>query len=197
MRFTLVCTALMLMPSAHADIYTYHDANGQFYFTDKPMNASYKLIRIYRPKLTRQSTSGYTLEQYKVNQKAFMPHIRQAAKQYHLDDKLIQAIIDTESAFNPKARSKTGAIGLMQLMPKTAHQLHVQNIWNPAQNIQAGSRYFRHMLDTFNQNIELALAAYNAGARAVKDAGNKIPNYPETRRYVEKVITTYRKLKAR
>ncbi|MCF6209068.1 MAG: transglycosylase SLT domain-containing protein, partial [Ghiorsea sp.] len=119
-----------------ADIYTYHNEDGQLYFTDKRMGNSYKLISIYRPQLTRQSTADYSLKKYKNNQKKFLPHIRHAAIQHRLDYKLLQAIIDTESAFNPQAYSKAGAIGLMQLMPQTAKQPQVQNSWNPIQNIQ-------------------------------------------------------------
>ena len=193
-RLTCVAILGISLPAA-ADIYTYHDADGQLYFTDKRMDNSYKLISIYRPQLTKQSTAGYNLEQYKRNKRKFLPHIRYAATQNQLDYRLLQAIIDTESAFNPKAQSKTGAIGLMQLMPKTAKQLQVQNSWNPIQNIQGGAKYFRQMLNTFGQNIELSLAAYNAGPNAVKRAGNAIPNYPETKRYVKKVMQTYHKLK--
>jgi soluble lytic murein transglycosylase-like protein len=181
---------------AEADIYTYHDAKGQLYFTDKPMGNAYKLVSIYRPRLTRQSTAGYDMEAYQKNKARFLPFIRHAALQHQLDAKLLQAIIDTESAFNPKAYSKTGAIGLMQLMPETARKLHIRNVWDPLQNIQGGAKYFRKMLDTFGQNIELSLAAYNAGPNAVKRAGNTIPDYPETKRYVRKVMQTYHKLKA-
>jgi len=193
-RLAYVIALGISLPAA-ADIYTYHDADGQLYFTDKRMDNSYKLISIYRPKLTQQSTAGYSIEEYQINKTKFLPHIRYAAIQNQLDYKLLQAIIDTESAFNPKAQSKTGAIGLMQLMPQTAKQLQVQNSWNPIQNIQGGAKYFRQMLNTFGQNIELSLAAYNAGPNAVKRAGNAIPNYPETKRYVKKVMQTYRKLK--
>lgn len=180
---------------ANADIYTYHNADGQLYFTDKRMGHSYKLISVYRPNLTRQSTAGYNIDKYKENKRKFLPHIRYAAIQHHLDYKLLQAIIDTESAFNPQAYSKAGAIGLMQLMPSTAKELQVKNSWNPVQNIQGGAKYFRQMLNTFEQNIELSLAAYNAGPNAVKRAGNAIPNYPETKRYVHKVMRTYQQLK--
>ncbi len=198
MRHCLLATlTLAFALPACADIYTYHNPDGRFYFTDKRMGASYKLIRVYRPQLTKQSTKGYTAKQYRINLRKYMPHIRHAAALYRLDSKLIQAIIDTESAFNPKARSKTGAMGLMQLMPKTAQALKVQNVWDPRQNILAGSRYFKQLLDTFNQDVRLSLAAYNAGPTAVQQAGNAIPDYPETRRYVDKVLATYRKLSAK
>ncbi len=191
----ILLTSLSFSFPAVADIYTYHNEDGQLYFTDKHMGGSYKLISIYRPQLTRQSTADYSVKKYESNQKKFLPHIRYAAIQHQLDYKLLQAIIDTESAFNPQAYSKAGAVGLMQLMPSTAKELHVQNSWNPVQNIQGGAKYFRQMLNIFGQNIELSLAAYNAGPNAVKRAGNSIPNYPETKRYVKKVMQTYRKLK--
>lgn len=193
-QLLILLTSLSFSFPVAADIYTYHNEDGQLYFTDKRMGDSYKLISIYRPQLTRQSTADYSLKKYKSNQKKFLPHIRYAAIQHRLDYKLLQAIIDTESAFNPQAYSKAGAVGLMQLMPNTAKALHVQNSWNPVQNIQGGAKYFRQMLNTFGQDVELSLAAYNAGPNAVKRAGNSIPNYPETKRYVKKVMQTYRKL---
>ncbi|MDQ7001843.1 MAG: hypothetical protein Q9N02_04050, partial [Ghiorsea sp.] len=87
---------------AKADIYTYHNADGQLYFTDKRMDDSYKLLNVYRPNLTHQSTADYSVDKYKENKIKFLPHIRYAAIQHHLDYKLLQAIIDTESAFNPR-----------------------------------------------------------------------------------------------
>ncbi len=181
--------------SAYADIYTYHDTEGKFYFTDQKMDASYKLLSVYRPKLSKQSNASYDSRAYRQNKVKYLPDIHRTAKKYNLDPLLLHAIVDTESAFNPNAVSKTGAIGLMQLMPQTAKSLGVKNSWNPLQNLRGGALYLRQLLDQFGQNIELSLAAYNAGPTAVMGAGNKTPNYPETKEYIKKVMAKYQTLR--
>ena len=120
--------------------------------------------------------------------------ITRAADRYEVDSALIKAVIMTESAYNPKAVSKQGAKGLMQLMPGTARALGVKNAFNPAHNINGGVKYLRQLLDTFDNNIELALAAYNAGTSKVKRHGG-IPPIKATRRYVSKVFAYYRHYK--
>jgi len=116
--------------------------------------------------------------------------INRAADRYKVDSALIKAVIMMESAYNPKAVSKQGAKGLMQLMPRTARALGVKNVFNPAHNINGGVKYLRQMLDTFDDNIKLALAAYNAGSSKVKRHGG-IPPIKATRAYVRKVFAYY------
>ncbi len=116
--------------------------------------------------------------------------ITKAAKRYKVDSALIKAVIMMESAYNPKAVSKQGAKGLMQLMPRTARALGVKNAFNPAHNINGGVKYLRQLLDTFDDNIKHALAAYNAGSSKVKRHGG-VPPIKATRAYVRKVFAYY------
>jgi len=121
--------------------------------------------------------------------------IVQSATRYRLDPLLIYLVMREESGFNYRAVSRVGARGLMQLMPATARQLGIRNIHNPIENVEAGTRYLRGLLETFGGDVNLALAAYNAGESAVKRYGRRIPPYQETRRYVWRINTAYRRLK--
>jgi soluble lytic murein transglycosylase-like protein len=113
--------------------------------------------------------------------------ISEHAKSNGVREDLVRAVVQVESAFNPYARSSKGALGLMQLMPATIRQFGVVNPFNAAENVRAGVLYLRQLLDRYDNNEELALAAYNAGAGSVDRHGQKIPPYAETRHYVSKV----------
>ena len=189
----LLC--LLLAPLvAQADVYRYIDRHGRVTFTDKPLHKEYKRIVktwkgwVERPRLPRNFN-------WRKNQKKFDPLVQTVARTYRISPALLHAVITTESYYNPTAVSRAGAVGLMQLMPATAKRYGVTDRRDPQQNIRGGSRYLRDLLHDFNHNLELALAAYNAGENAVKKYGDKIPPYAETRNYVKKVMRHYHRYK--
>ena len=116
--------------------------------------------------------------------------IEQAARRHNVDANLVRALIRVESNFNPQAVSRKGAIGLMQLMPQTARQLNVTNPFDPVQNVDAGVRHLKKLLQDFGGNVKLSLAAYNAGEGAVHRSSG-IPNYAETKNYVKRITALY------
>jgi soluble lytic murein transglycosylase-like protein len=116
--------------------------------------------------------------------------IQEAAHRHDVDPNLVRALIKVESNFNARAVSPKGAVGLMQLMPSTARTLNVSNPFDPQQNVDAGVRHLKHLLQDFNGDVKLSLAAYNAGAGAVTRA-NGVPRYAETRKYVKRITTLY------
>jgi soluble lytic murein transglycosylase-like protein len=123
-----------------------------------------------------------------------IPIINDAAREHALPPNLIQAVIAVESGYNPNAVSRTGAKGLMQLMPQTASRFGVANVYDQRANVRGGAQYLKWLLGTFEGDIELALAGYNAGENAVIRSGYKIPPYRETQDYVPKVLAVYRQL---
>ena len=120
-----------------------------------------------------------------------------AAKETSVEPALIHAVISVESGYNPAARSYAGAVGLMQLMPQTAERYGVTNRLDPEQNIRGGARYLRDLKAMFANNLQLVLAAYNAGENAVMKYGKRIPPYRETIAYVPKVMGHYKQLQYR
>ena len=114
--------------------------------------------------------------------------ILQVAREQNMDPNLLRAVVDAESGFNPNETSKTGAMGLMQLMPDTARSVGVANVLNPYQNLTGGAKYLNQMIKRYDGNVALALAAYNAGPGKV-DKARGIPNIPETQKYVNRIMT--------
>jgi len=181
---------LLITAPADAAVYRYVDKQGQVHFTDQPKHPGYrKLVKTWKG--WRQPS--YDARQFRQNQKRFAPLIAEKAREYQLPDALLHAIITAESAYDPDALSSAGAAGLMQLMPATARRFGVANRNNPRANVDGGTRYLKKLLGMFDNDMQLALAAYNAGENAVIRNGNRIPPYPETRNYVRKVMDYYRR----
>ncbi|UCF89678.1 MAG: transglycosylase SLT domain-containing protein [bacterium] len=178
----LISFMLLLPAAALGDIYRYVDENGVIVFTDNPTHLGYELHVRERGSFRLASASGYY---------PYRDLVIEACSIYSMDEALIRAVMEVESDYNRFAVSSAGARGLMQLMPETALQLGVKNIWDPRQNIHAGTAYLKRFISRFSGNMELALAAYNAGPNAVIQHG-QIPPYPQTRNYVRKVIQLYR-----
>ena len=126
--------------------------------------------------------------------KEYEEHIRAAAAKYSLSEELLQAVMAVESGYRRDAVSVKGAQGLMQLMPDTASDMYVRDVWSPKENIEGGARYLRILANQYDGNLEKTLAAYNAGPEAVKRAGG-VPRFQETKDYVRKVLSLYEKLK--
>jgi soluble lytic murein transglycosylase-like protein len=151
----------------------------------KPVNPIVS-VQIEPPKSTEQSPLAYI----KKSERLYHPIILKAANRYQVDPAIVKAIIMAESSYNPKAVSKRGAKGLMQLMPKTAKEMGVEDIFNPEHNINGGVRYYKKLLKQFKGDIKLALAAYNAGMRTVREH-NGVPPFKSTRYYIKKVFEYY------
>jgi soluble lytic murein transglycosylase-like protein len=168
---------LMAALPALADIYMYIDSEGVLHFTNLPTSTDYQL---YIKEMPRRSDPFPDSNHYDTL-------IDEASRQYHVSFSLIKAIIRAESAFNPKAVSRKGALGLMQIMPQNLELLNVDDPFNPKQNIMGGSRYLKSLLERFEGKVPLALAAYNAGP-AIVETYRDIPPYQETKEYVQRVM---------
>ena len=186
MRIVIILIALLISNEAQADIYKFVDTDGRIYYTDKPKNGLYK--RIIR---TRALNYSAALPFMGTNKKRFADLITEAANRHQVDVRLVHAVIQAESAYNASAISSAGAVGLMQLMPDTARRYGVIDRNDPNQNIDGGTHYLKDLLRMFDSNMDLAVAAYNAGENAVIRYNNSIPPYPETRNYVKTVLALY------
>jgi len=198
LRYSILWAAVaMCSGAARADIYGYVDGDRvSVIFADtQPADEKYILYKKEPASLVAElpdepnSGKGLTRSQ-------FGGHILAAAKATKVDAALIRAVISVESGNNPSARSSAGAVGLMQLMPATARRYGVKNRLDPEQNIHGGARYLRDLKVLFDGNLQLVLAAYNAGEAAVMKHGRRIPPYRETVAYVPKVLSHYRKFRA-
>jgi soluble lytic murein transglycosylase-like protein len=168
---------------AAAQVYKRTAADGTTYFTNIQPNPTYRRTAYAAPAVreSQRSTTDYGL---------YSREIAEASARYAVPERLIWAVIRVESGFDPRAVSPKGARGLMQLMPETAAILGVRDVFNPRENIHAGARHLRGMMDRFRYDLPMAIAAYNAGERPVATYRG-IPPYPETREYVARVLRLY------
>ena len=192
----LAALGLALLPApADAQIYSWRDANGNLVLANTPKApAAGEIVRPYPeekprvvPALSRTSTTGTTGSTKSDRVRMYDGIITENARANDIRPELVRAVVQMESAYNPYARSPKGAQGLMQLMPATAIQLGVKNSYNPEENVRAGVLYLRQLLDRYDDDEELALAAYNAGPGAVDKYGRTVPPYAETKNYVAQI----------
>ncbi len=204
--FVLFIIACFLPTVAGAAMFSYKDEHGVIHFTNISADGRARVKETKQYKwhygpvivapfddvdLAPEETGFLNRRHQYVNPYILHKHIHQAAEEHQIDPLLIKAIIKTESNFNPMAVSPKGAQGLMQLMPSTARLLQVTDPFDVQQNIDGGTRYFKQLMDSYDGNIRLSLAAYNAGPGRVRRSGG-IPNIPETKNYVTKVMKYYR-----
>ncbi|MEN9865332.1 MAG: hypothetical protein RL748_922 [Pseudomonadota bacterium] len=181
--------AASALPAFAADIYRSLGPDGEVRYATQKHDASYVLfLRDDAPPSSAPTFKLPQNPQTRQRAQALRPLIVQLAQKHGVDEKLVQAIIHVESRFNPQALSNKGAAGLMQLMPATARHYGVTRRYDVAQNLEAGIRYLKDLLNQHQGNVALALAAYNAGAGAVAKHGQQIPPYKETMLYVPAVL---------
>ncbi len=179
---------------ARADIYSFVDSAGVAHFSNVPTDERYRLVLAIP--VSSADAPPRSVANWLAKSVEFDGMIERAARSVTVHPDLVRAVIVVESAFNPRAVSKRGALGLMQLRPATAHRFGVSNAFDPEQNIVAGARYLSELMARYDNSIELALAAYNAGEDAVERYGRRIPPFNETKRYVPNVIRVYEALRA-
>ena len=186
MKKSIVVVALILslFPAVlRAQIYAYKNKKGSVVFSNIPSRADARVVRVTS---TSQAASQGNLQNFLT----YAPLVEEICAQQQVDPKLVHAVIQVESDYNPRSLSPKGAKGLMQLMPETAARYGLSNIWDPRQNIQAGVKHLKYLLELYQDDIPLVLSAYNAGVNAVNRFGG-IPPYRETRNYVRKVTNLY------
>jgi soluble lytic murein transglycosylase-like protein len=192
-----LCVFCLLHP-ALADIYAYTAGNGTVSLSNVPAHEHYTVLVAAPVALPdTPAAAGSKVPPVTLASKAgYEQVVAQVAKTYGLDSALLHAVISVESRYRPNAVSRRGATGLMQLMPATARHYGVADPLDPVQNLHGGAKHLRHLLKRYDNDVSLALAAYNAGETAVARHGRQIPPFRETTNYVPRVLGFYRKYRA-
>jgi len=189
----LIFASLLGWQSAFAEVYKFTDKDGIVHYTNVRPSGQGSIQTFSFPCYASDpKCNQLDWEKIPLNRRAFSEEIQAAAEVFAVDDALIRAIIHAESAYQPDALSPKGAQGLMQLMPATQAELQVIDVFDPVSNIEGGTLYLSRLLERFDQSVELAAAAYNAGPGAVSEYGG-VPPYKETREYVRRVKILYRR----
>ncbi|MFK3795833.1 lytic transglycosylase domain-containing protein [Pseudomonas sp. NPDC088444] len=199
--FRGVLLTLCILPlAAEADVYISRTADGGIIISNVK-RAGREVQRVFHEPVSvpafqaaAPALAGRDEKSMTVSQRPYAQEVSQAAASNDLPEALLHAVIRIESGYNPSALSVKGAAGLMQLMPDTARDMGVTNVWDPRSNIQGGARYLKQLMVMFGNDVSLAVAAYNAGPAAVSKRGNVIPPFAETRRYVPDVLRDYHRL---
>ncbi|MCE5194274.1 MAG: lytic transglycosylase domain-containing protein [Nitrospiraceae bacterium] len=189
--FILIIAILLATANvSDAEIYKQVDDDGVILYTNAPAGKKNERVVKEKKERSQAKTKHQTINTPNNYKGAYSQIAEEKAKENNLDPSLVHAVIKTESNWNHQAVSRKGAMGLMQLMPNTANAMKVKNPFDPEENIQGGTKYLRYLVERFNGNLTLALAAYNAGPTTVEKYGS-IPPISETRKYVKKVMTLY------
>ncbi|CAE6728532.1 lytic transglycosylase domain-containing protein [Paraburkholderia haematera] len=194
----IACVMLIVAtPGAvRAEIFGAVASNGAIILTNEPGKAGLAVIVAGDPLAERNTKRAEAASSRGGDASLYADVIDEASRTFRVQPELLRAVIDVESRYNPKAVSDKGAQGLMQLMPDTARRFAGRDMFNPRDNVLTGARYLRFLLDLFKDDVELTLAAYNAGENAVIRAGYRVPSLPETRLYVPRVLARYRRMLA-
>jgi hypothetical protein len=190
----LVASMVAPAPGKAEDFYSFVDSDGVIHVTNVPQDPRFRRVpwKAANPSgIHRISLKGKGPPPLLRRSSPYEEHIRTAAERYGLSVQLLKAVMAVESNFDPSAVSDKGATGLMQLMPATARDMYVHDLYDPAQNIDGGARYLRRLHDQFGNDLVRVLAAYNAGPEAVRRSGGAVPPFRETREYVSKVLSLY------
>jgi soluble lytic murein transglycosylase-like protein len=182
----ILLLSIVVSSPALADIYCYVDKDGVTHFSNVPTHGRY---RVYMRE--NSGSPAQILSPYKPDTTKYDHLIVESCKLHGVDFALVKAVIRAESCFDPYAISSKGAEGLMQLMPQTSKKLNIANPFDPQENIKGGVKYLRYLLDRFNNDLKLSLAAYNAGETVVAQV-NGVPNYKETKNYIAEVLRYYK-----
>ena len=186
-KILLYLPFVLVALNVQAEIFKYTDILGRTTFSNRSLNTQGLNLEWRTSKYGDEPVAITNVSKFRQNRQLYSPLIEQIARKWSLHPSLLHAVVRAESAYNPEAVSRVGAVGLMQLMPSTAKRYGVNDRYNPIQSLEGGAQYLKTLLKLFDNDLDLVLAGYNAGEGTVKKYGYKIPPYPETQKYVKKV----------